>query len=214
MQQKQVNAYFLSTLDYWDAIYRESGVYQTIYQRRRTVALSLVDQLALPAGSRVLEVGCAHGLTTIALAERGFIVEAVDAVPEMISAARIRAQESGLVQRMSFQVADIQNLPFQAGSFDLVLVIGVTEWLRSLEQPLRENRTRAQAWRIFSHRCGQSICTGKHARSPAQSGRRLPETNSSSSPKTLWISTAIPTRKKLLDPAVRFILARCRSEES
>ena len=85
-QQEQVNTYFLSTLDYWDAIYRESGVYQTIYQRRGTVALSLVDKLALPAGSRVLEVGCAQGLTTIAVAERGFFVEAVDAVPEMISA--------------------------------------------------------------------------------------------------------------------------------
>jgi ubiquinone/menaquinone biosynthesis C-methylase UbiE len=137
-QQKQVNDYFQSTLAYWDAVYRESGVYQTIYQRRRTVALSLVDKLALPAGSRVLEVGCAHGLTTVALAERDFSVEAVDAVPEMISAARIRAQESGLAQRMSFQVADIQNLPFEAGSFNLVLVIGVTEWLRSLEQPLQE----------------------------------------------------------------------------
>jgi ubiquinone/menaquinone biosynthesis C-methylase UbiE len=137
-QQKQVNDYFQSTLAYWDEIYREGGVYQTIYQRRRTVALSLVDKLALPAGSRVLEVGCAHGLTTVALAERGFFVEAVDAVPEMISAARIRAQESGLAQRMSFQVADIQNLPFEAGRFNLVLVIGVTEWLRSLEQPLRE----------------------------------------------------------------------------
>ena len=111
-QQEQVNTYFLSTLDYWDAIYRESGVYQTIYQRRGTVALSLVDKLALPAGSRVLEVGCAQGLTTIAVAERGFFVEAVDAVPEMISAAQIRAQKSRLVQRMSFQVANIQNLPF------------------------------------------------------------------------------------------------------
>lgn len=136
--QKQVNAYFLSTLDAWDTIYHESGVYQTIYQRRRTVALSLIDKLALPAGSRVLEVGCAHGLTTIALAERGFLVEAVDAVPEMISAAQVRAHKSRLAQRMSFQVADIQNLPFEAGSFNLVLVIGVTEWLRSLEQPLQQ----------------------------------------------------------------------------
>jgi ubiquinone/menaquinone biosynthesis C-methylase UbiE len=137
-QQKQVNAYFLSTLDHWDAIYHESGVYETIYQRRRAVALSLVDKLALPAGSRVLEVGCALGLTTIALAERGFFVEAVDALPEMISAARTRTEKSEAVERISFQVADIQNLPFQASSFHLVLVIGVTEWLRSLEQPLRE----------------------------------------------------------------------------
>src|SRR2546429_289088 len=50
-QQKRVNDYFQSTLAYWDEIYREGGVYQTIYQRRRTVALSLVDKLALPAGT-------------------------------------------------------------------------------------------------------------------------------------------------------------------
>ena len=137
-QQDQVNAYFRSTLDCWDAIYRERGVYPTIYQRRRSVALSLIDKLALPPGSRVLEVGCAHGLTTISLAERGFFVEAVDAVPEMISAARIRTEASGLAQLMSFQVADIRNLPFAASGFKLVLVIGVTEWLQSMEQPLRE----------------------------------------------------------------------------
>lgn len=136
--QKQVNAYFLSTLSDWDAIYHGSGVYQTIYQQRRMVALSLIDKLAVPEGSRVLEVGCAHGLTTIALAERGFFVEAVDAVPEMISNARIRAQQSAFVQRISFQVADIHDLPFPANSFHLVLVIGVAEWLRSLKQPLRE----------------------------------------------------------------------------
>lgn len=137
-QQEHVNAYFRSTLNHWDAIYQENGVYAAIYRRRRAVALSLVDKLQLPAGSQVLEVGCAHGFTTIALAERGFSVEAVDALPEMISAARIRTQKSEVVQQMSFQVADIQNLPFEAGSFRLVLVIGVTEWLRSLDHPLRE----------------------------------------------------------------------------
>src|SRR2546429_4851561 len=120
-QQKRVNDYFQSTLAYWDEIYREGGVYQTIYQRRRTVALSLVDKLALPAGSRVLEVGCAHGLTTVALAERGFSVEAGDAVPEMISAARVRAQESGVGTTMSVQGADIHNLPFEAGTVHLCL---------------------------------------------------------------------------------------------
>jgi ubiquinone/menaquinone biosynthesis C-methylase UbiE len=136
--QRQVNAHILSTLDHWDAIYGESGVYATVYQQRRMVALSLIDKLALPSGSRVLEVGCAQGLTTVALAERGFFVEAVDTVPDMISAARIRAQQSGFVQRISFHVADIHDRPFPANSFNLVLVIGVTEWLRSLKQPLRE----------------------------------------------------------------------------
>ena len=136
--QRQVNAYFLSTLANWHAIYQENGVYQTIYQQRRNAALSLIDKIALPVGSRVLEVGCAHGLTTVALAERGFCVEAVDALSEMISAAQIRTQESGFAERISFHVADIHDLPFPADSFHLVLVIGVTEWLRSLQQPLRE----------------------------------------------------------------------------
>src|SRR5436853_7930333 len=95
-QQKRVNDYFQSTLAYWDEIYREGGVYQTIYQRRRTVALSLVDKLALPAGSRVPAAGCAHGPTTGALAERGFSVQAGDAAPELVSSARIRALAYGV----------------------------------------------------------------------------------------------------------------------
>jgi SAM-dependent methyltransferase len=137
-QQKQVNAYFQSSLDHWRNIYRQAGVSATIYQQRRTVALSLLQKLALPAGSRILEVGCAHGLTTVALAKEGFLVDGVDTVPEMVQATLQLAETSGLKRRIVAQVADIHDLPFCDDAFSLVLVVGVTEWLHSLKRPLQE----------------------------------------------------------------------------
>src|SRR2546429_4178898 len=57
-------------------------------------SLGLVDELALPSGSHILEIGCGAGLTTIALAQRGFTVQAVDTVDRMVALTRQAATEA------------------------------------------------------------------------------------------------------------------------
>lgn len=138
-QQKLVDAYFQATVPEWEAIYqRQEDVYARIYQQRRIVAQSLVHKMALPENAHVLEIGCGPGLTTVALAQRGYCVHAIDTLSAMTQATRNRAREVGLEHRVTTSIADVRNLDFPNSSFQLALMIGVTEWLDSLRQPLEE----------------------------------------------------------------------------
>ena len=58
----------------------------------------VVDQLAaaLPAGARVVDLGCGTGNHSIALAQRGFVVTGVDLTPGMLDAARGKGEAAGL----------------------------------------------------------------------------------------------------------------------
>jgi SAM-dependent methyltransferase len=79
---------------------------------------------AVPAGSgsRVLDVGCGTGATTVAIARRlgaqGHTV-GVDISDPMIAAARIRAERAGVPA--TFVRADAQEHPFEAGGFDVIV---------------------------------------------------------------------------------------------
>lgn len=66
-------------------------------------------------GSRILDLGCGAGRTTMALAERGFSVVGVDASRPMIDSAR-RAHPDG-----EYVVGDAANLPFRDADFENVL---------------------------------------------------------------------------------------------
>ena len=85
-----VTRYFGTHAGEWDMVYRNPDVASTIYQERATRCLRWVDELALPSGARVLEVGCGAARTATALARRGFAVEAVDRSEEMLKVARRR----------------------------------------------------------------------------------------------------------------------------
>jgi SAM-dependent methyltransferase len=80
----------------------------------------LVDAVA--AESRVLDVGCGTGGTTLAVARRlgaeGHCIGA-DVSEPMIDAARARAEREG--SPASFILADLQTHPFERASFDAII---------------------------------------------------------------------------------------------
>jgi ubiquinone/menaquinone biosynthesis C-methylase UbiE len=134
-------AYFESTVPRWEEFYTHPGkraVYATIYRLRLDVALSLVDRLHLPPGSRCLDIGCGPGIAAIALAQRSFVVDAIDLVAAQLDRTSRRAAEAGVGDRIVASVGDIHELKFPDGIFDFVLTIGVLEWLEDLGKPLRE----------------------------------------------------------------------------
>jgi ubiquinone/menaquinone biosynthesis C-methylase UbiE len=90
-------------------------------------------------GVRVLDVGCGVGITPCFLAqEYGCEVVGVDLRPRMIERATARAAQHGLADRVSFQTADAQSLPFDDHSFDVVLAESVLSFLPDKVAGLRE----------------------------------------------------------------------------
>jgi len=133
-----VQQHFRSTLPYWEQIYADRTVYGRIYQERARRAIAYLDRVGLSSRPAVLEVGCGPGVITTAMAQKGFCVSAIDCVPEMVDRTRAKARQAGLESRVFARVGNIDSLPFPDAAFELVVVIGVSEWLVSLTRPLEE----------------------------------------------------------------------------
>lgn len=86
-------------------------------------------QMAIPHlppvdGLRVLEIGCGRGGFSRFLASRGAELVAADFSPAAVDMARRALPEGGASEAM---VADIEAIPFDRGSFDLVVSLDTIE---------------------------------------------------------------------------------------
>jgi SAM-dependent methyltransferase len=79
----------------------------------------LVEACEIGPGMRVLDVAAGTGNASIPAAERGATVTASDLTPELLEAGRRRAEGMGL--ELEWVEADAENLPFEDGSFDVVM---------------------------------------------------------------------------------------------
>lgn len=82
--------------------------------------------LQVPAGARVLEVGCGVGRWTTRLAERGCRVTAIDLSATMVAEARRNAVARGVADRCTFCVSDVSQLGVR-GQFDVILAVTVLQ---------------------------------------------------------------------------------------
>jgi 2-polyprenyl-6-hydroxyphenyl methylase / 3-demethylubiquinone-9 3-methyltransferase len=79
----------------------------------------------LPAGCRVLDVGCGAGLAAESLARRGHDVLGIDAAGGAIEAARTHAEGQGL--RLSYRATTAEALAAEGLRFPAVLSLEVVE---------------------------------------------------------------------------------------
>ena len=137
-EQKRTDAHFESASAYWKEIYEFGDVDATIYRDRREAVLALVQKLALPTDSPILEIGCGSGLTSVALAQSGYTVQSTDSVDAMIKLARQHADDAGVGDRVITSIRDVHDLKFADNSFSLIVKMGVAPWLHSLDKAVRE----------------------------------------------------------------------------
>jgi SAM-dependent methyltransferase len=137
----------------------------------------LLWALRLPRGGRVLEVGCGRGVALPVLAERlrPSSLVGVDVDGALVEIARRRIVRAGA--RAEVHTADVRALPFESGSFDLVLDFGtcyhVAGGTAGQLTALNEVARVLRAGGLFVH----ETRVAQHLAHPVRSfGRRLPWT--------------------------------------
>ena len=96
-----------------------SGDFAVVGTTLQIVGETLAEAADVRSGERVLDVAAGNGNATLAAARRFAQVTSTDYVPALLDKGRERARAEGLDVR--FQVADVENLPFEDASFDVVL---------------------------------------------------------------------------------------------
>ena len=96
------------------------------------------------SGLRVADIGCGTGASTLVLArELDAQITAVDFLPEFLAELEQRADRAGVAERITTVSAPMENLPFEAASFDAIwsegaiynmgFAAGVRAWRKLLE---------------------------------------------------------------------------------
>ncbi len=109
------------------------------YQAQIDLILELLLWGNVGSPQHTLDVGCGIGGSTLVLAQHfGSQATGITLSPVQAQRAQERARERELSDRVSFQVADAQNMPFADGSFDLVWSLESGEHMPDKSQFLAE----------------------------------------------------------------------------
>lgn len=96
-----------------------AGDFGQIARINERSAEGFVGRLNLRPGMRVLDIACGTGNQSIPAARTGADVTGLDLAPNLLEQARERAAKENL--KITFVEGDAEQLPFEAGQFDVVL---------------------------------------------------------------------------------------------
>lgn len=96
-----------------------SGDYALIGQTLNKVGEDLAEATDINPGEAVLDVAAGNGNATLAAARRFAAVTSTDYVEALLDKARVRTDAEGM--DVNFRQADVENLPFEDGQFDVTV---------------------------------------------------------------------------------------------
>lgn len=163
-RKQTVSDFFARASTIWEDNYTGKAADYRVHffaQRRERV----LEALGEYEGRRVLDLGCASGDLTFALATGGARVTGVDLTREMVHRAESRRRGAPealqpAAERASFAVADAERLPFSDQAFDAATCIGVMEYVPD------DARGAGELFRILKPGA-RLVITAPHRNSPA-----------------------------------------------
>ena len=97
-----------------------------IFNERKKIVLSLIKK---QRGGRLLDIGCGPGIMTKEVLKDGFAVYNTDISDSMIERAKESLAGYGYEDKVYFKVCDVEHMDFDDSYFDVVLCIGLLEYL-------------------------------------------------------------------------------------
>ena len=102
------------------AAQKEGWAHFAPYEAHTTpCAATLVKRAGVRAGQSVLDVACGTGVVSVTAARLGARVTSLDLTPKLLERARENARLAGV--DISWNEGDVEKLPFDEASFDVVL---------------------------------------------------------------------------------------------
>lgn len=102
-----------------------------------TPAEWLVDHAdLLTGGGRALDVACGDGRNALYLAQRGYMVDAIDVSDVAIDALRAETEARRLTMTIVPRVVDLEREPLPIGPYDVIVMTNFLQ--RDLFEPLQE----------------------------------------------------------------------------
>ena len=101
--------------------------------------VELLSLCHIEDAQEVLNVGCGIGVGSTYIAKNyDCHVTGVDISEKMIEWSRLRAREEKVEAKVEFRIADVRELPFEAGRFDIVFAESVLIFVEEKAQAIRE----------------------------------------------------------------------------
>jgi 2-polyprenyl-3-methyl-5-hydroxy-6-metoxy-1,4-benzoquinol methylase len=129
----RVRTYFDTHAEEWSRAYRAGstddrprGANDVVLGERLRLALELTADRA--TGACVLDAGCGAGPLTVALAERGHRVTAVDLSPQMVELCRSAVAARGVRGSVELACGDVLEMGLEPASFDVVYALGFLQY--------------------------------------------------------------------------------------
>lgn len=119
--------------DYWESAYTSGEYEHWEFNYPSPELTALVAAGIIPAGGRVLDVGCGGGREAIFLAQCGFEVVGVDISRSALAIARQRAQEARV--QVDWRHGDVLALPVDDASMDFINDRGLFHLLGDADRP-------------------------------------------------------------------------------
>jgi len=106
----------------------------------RKIVFEIANRTCLDKEKKVLEIGTSTGFTAIELSKLiKCKINSIDINEMSLKEAEARALEEGF-DNINFVKADVNNLPFEDGEFDVVIIGNVLSLMSNKEQAFRECR--------------------------------------------------------------------------
>jgi SAM-dependent methyltransferase len=120
-----------------DRRFRSEYDYALFEYYRSAKVIVFLERAGVTIGGKILDAGCGGGGMPLSLAEEAQLVVGIDPAPRFHDAGVRLASERGM-RNLHFALADGMALPFETGTFDLVLSHAVIEHVADADLYLRE----------------------------------------------------------------------------